>query len=101
MADTTMSNIHVRVPKADKELAIAKLKNSGMDLSTAVNIFIKQLIQQDKFPVEIYTEYQFPQTLYDSLDHAELNRSTTKYVPLDECFKRWENVISGVENDKI
>ena len=84
MADTMMSNIHVRVPKADKDLAVAKLKNSGMDLSTAINIFIKQLIRQEKFPIEIYTEYQFPESVYRSLDDATANRRNAKYLTVDE-----------------
>ncbi|MDR2712880.1 MAG: hypothetical protein LBB91_07190 [Clostridiales bacterium] len=84
MADTMMSNIHVRVPKADKDLAVAKLKNSGMDLSTAINIFIKQLIRQEKFPIEIYTEYQFPESVYHRLDDATANRRNTEYLTVDE-----------------
>ena len=84
--ETTMSNIHVRVPKAKKEAADAKLKRAGMNLSIAINIFINQVIQQEKFPVEIYTECQFPQSVYDRLDEATANRANTEYLTLEECF---------------
>ena len=101
MPDTLMSNIHVRVPKADKERAVAKLKNTGMDLSTAINIFIKQLIAQDKFPVEIYTNYRFPEAVYQKLDEASNNRQNANYLQVAESFSNWDGVISEAENDEV
>jgi len=101
MTDATMSSINVRIPKAEKELAVAKLRNSGMDLPTAINIFIKQVIRQEKFPVEIYTEYRFPNEVYHRLDEATANRKNAKYLTVEECFGSWDEVISEVENGEI
>ena len=101
MPDTVMSNIHVRVSKTDKELAVAKLKNAGMDLTTAINIFIKQLIAQDKFPVQIYTEYRFPESVYQRLDEATGNRQEANYLQVAESFSNWDRAISEVDSGKI
>ena len=69
-----MSNLNVRVEKETKEQAAETLRNIGMDLSTAVNIFLKQLLIQGKIPFDIYTSYN--QTTLNAIAEAkELEQS--------------------------
>lgn len=45
--------ISVQVDKQDKELAMGILSNLGLNMSTYVNMAIKQLINKDGIPFEV------------------------------------------------
>ena len=47
------SAINVQVDSKDKELATNILKDLGLNMSTAINIFIKQIIKCDGLPFEV------------------------------------------------
>ncbi len=47
------SAINVQVDKKDKEQATNILKDLGLNMSTAINMFIKQIIKEDGIPFEI------------------------------------------------
>lgn len=47
------SAINVQVNAKDKELATNILKNLGLNMSTAINMFIKQIIKKDGIPFEV------------------------------------------------
>ena len=50
---TLTSVINVNVDSKDKELATNILKDLGLNMSTAINMFIKQIIKTDGIPFEI------------------------------------------------
>ncbi len=50
---STLSAISVQIDAKDKELANGILKNLGLNMSTYVNMAIKQLINKDGVPFEI------------------------------------------------
>lgn len=50
---TLTSAINVQVDKQDKEQATNILKDLGLNMSTAINMFIKQIIKEDGIPFEI------------------------------------------------
>ena len=47
------SAINVQVDTKDKELATNILKDLGLNMSTAINMFIKQIIKKDGLPFEV------------------------------------------------
>ncbi len=49
----TMSAINVQVNSQDKKQATEILKDLGLNMSTAINIFIKQIIKNEGLPFEI------------------------------------------------
>lgn len=51
--ETLTSAINVQVDAKDKEQATNILKDLGLNMSTAVNMFIKQIIKTDGLPFEI------------------------------------------------
>lgn len=51
--DNSTSAISVLVDSQDKELANSILKNLGLNMSTFVNMAIKQLIYKDAIPFEV------------------------------------------------
>lgn len=53
MMETVTSSISVQVDSYDKEIANGILKNLGLNMSTFVNMAIKQLIMKDGIPFEV------------------------------------------------
>jgi DNA-damage-inducible protein J len=66
MAETI--NVTIRLDRDIKEQAESMFKDFGMNLSTALNIFIRQALRQGKIPFEIYDPF------YGEENQAELNR---------------------------
>ncbi len=53
MTNMNMSAINVQVDSYDKEVASGILKNLGLNMTTYVNMAIKQLIYKDGLPFEV------------------------------------------------
>ena len=51
--ETLTSAINVQVNKKDKERATTILKDLGLNMSTAINIFVKQIIKTNGLPFEV------------------------------------------------
>lgn len=51
-----MSTIQVRTNAKTKKTAMQILENLGLDLSTAINIYLVQIIEKKGIPFEIVTE---------------------------------------------
>lgn len=64
------SAINVQVNAKDKELATNILKNLGLNMSTAINMFIKQIIKKDGIPFEV-TNPKTSQELLEALQEGE------------------------------
>jgi len=95
-----ISNLNVRVDKIEKENASAKLRSFGMDMSTAINIFLRQINIQNEFPLRIYSAV-FPQSLYDELDYIAANRDINDYVPAEQMLAEMNDIINEVENGEF
>jgi DNA-damage-inducible protein J len=64
MAETT--NLNIRIDRDLKVEADAILNKMGMNLSTAVNVFVRQIVQERAIPFKIYLD--------EELTKAELLR---------------------------
>ena len=53
------SNLQIRIDKKTKERARKELKKAGLDMSSAIKLFLGQVIVQKKIPFEIRTENGF------------------------------------------
>ncbi len=51
--ETLTSAINVQVDAKDKEQATNILKDLGLNMSTAINMFIKQIIKRDGLPFSV------------------------------------------------
>ena len=65
MADTI--NVTIRLDRDVKESAEKMFNDFGMNLSTAFNIFVRQVLRQGKIPFEIYDPF------YSEKNQAELS----------------------------
>lgn len=65
-----MSSINVYVDAKDKEQAVNILKDLGIDMSTFINMAIKQVIKQDGLPFAV-TNPKPSRELLDALKEGE------------------------------
>lgn len=61
-------NVTIRMDKVVKEDAENMFNGFGMNLSTAINIYVRQALRQGKIPFEIYDPF------FSESNQAELNR---------------------------
>ena len=66
MSDTI--NVTIRLDRDIKEQAEKMFNDFGMNLSTALNIFVRQALREGKIPFEIYDPF------YSEKNQAELSR---------------------------
>lgn len=88
--ETLTSAISVQVDSHDKEVATGILKNLGLNMSTYVNMAIKQLINKDGIPFEVVNPKPSKELL-EALQEGEdiLNGKTNakSYTDMYEMLK--------------
>ena len=81
------SSLNVRVDANDKKNFEQFCNNVGMNVSTAVNMFIKAVLREQKLPFEI-RDYNLEEVTYNKLLEAERElETTTKRYSADEVLK--------------
>ena len=73
-------NLNVRVDANDKKNFEKFCDNVGMNVSTAINMFIKAVLREQKLPFEVRSK-TFDDTVYDKLQEAEseMNNTSKRY----------------------
>ena len=87
--------LNVRVNAKDKKNFEQFCTNVGMNVSTAVNMFIKAVLREQKLPFEIKS-YTFDDVIYEKLKEAELemNNISTRYT-IDDIKNSINNIINN------
>ena len=87
--------LNVRVNAKDKKNFEQFCTNVGMNVSTAVNMFIKAVLREQKLPFEIKS-YTFDDVIYEKLREAELemNNISTRYT-IDDIKNSMDNIINN------
>ncbi len=77
-------NLNVRVDANDKKSFEKFCDNVGMNVSTAINMFIKTVLREQKLPFEIRSS-TFDKTVYEKLREAEdeMNNTLNRYSKED------------------
>lgn len=80
MAQTQQSYLSVRVNEADKKEFEEFCNDVGMNVSVAINMFIKAVLRDNKLPFEITKKSQFSEDLKEALLEAkEMREHPEKY----------------------
>ena len=79
-----------------KTKAQALLAELGMDLSTAVNIFLRQMLYEGGFPFSITREVPNKTTLEAMKESQEMFRSPEKYKKYDNVDSMMEDILGEV-----
>lgn len=86
-------NLNVRVDANDKKNFEKFCDNVGMNVSTAVNMFIKAVLREQKIPFEVRSK-TFNETVYEKLQEAELEmNSTSKRYSKEEALESMNKII--------
>jgi DNA-damage-inducible protein J len=87
------STLNVRVDANDKKNFELFCSSVGMNVSTAVNMFIKAVLREQKLPFEIKTN-TFDETVYEKLKEAEIEmKNTSKRYTMEEVIDSMNNII--------
>lgn len=91
--DMETLTLNVRVDANDKKGFEQFCNSVGMNVSTAVNMFIKAVLREQKLPFEVRTD-NFDEIIYNKLKEAEQEMSiTTKRYTKDEVLKSMNDII--------
>lgn len=87
--------LNVRVDANDKKGFEQFCNNVGINVSTAINMFIKTVLREQRIPFEIRSNYSDEQ-IYEKLKEAEKElKSTTKRYTKEEIIDSINNNIIG------
>jgi DNA-damage-inducible protein J len=85
--------LNVRVDANDKKNFEYFCNSVGMNVSTAVNMFIKAVLREQKLPFEVKTN-TFDEVVYEKLKEAELEMiNKSKRYTMDEVIDSMNNII--------
>lgn len=85
--------LNVRVDANDKKSFEQFCNSVGMNVSTAVNMFIKAVLREQKLPFEIKSN-TFDEIIYEKLKEAEIEmNNTSKRYNIDDVQTSMNNII--------
>ena len=85
--------LNVRVDANDKKSFEQFCSSVGMNVSTAVNMFIKAVLREQKLPFEVKSN-AFDELIYGKLKEAELEmKNTTDRYTIDQVQKSMNKII--------
>ncbi|MGM9645375.1 MAG: type II toxin-antitoxin system RelB/DinJ family antitoxin [Eubacteriales bacterium] len=87
---------NISIDAETKAKAQTLLADFGMDLSTAVNIFLKQMIYEGSFPFAITREMPNKLTLDAMKEAQEIRSSPEKYKRYDSVDSMMEDILGEV-----
>ena len=93
----TTANINVRTDATIKAQAQQIFESIGLDLSTAVNLFLKQTVRANNLPFVVGTMYQHPGRIGEQLPET----TTSPDKPKSSPSKVRRKPMYGCSKDKI
>lgn len=85
-----MTTLSIRVDEEVKKQASDLFADLGLDMSTAVNMFLRQAILRDGLPFEVLREVPNAETLAAIEEVQEMKKhpeNYKSYTDIDEMFK--------------
>ena len=90
------STLSVRINSNDKKSFETFCNSAGINVSTAINLFVKAVLREQKIPFEIKA-YNFDNYAYDKLREAEMEiHDTDLRYSSDEVSKAMKDIIDNV-----
>jgi DNA-damage-inducible protein J len=89
------TRISVNVDEEVKQGAQRVLGEIGMDMTTAIDAFLRTVIREERIPFDLRTERAYREATYDEYIRVELAKAkleaadpNTKWIPQDEMVAR-------------
>ena len=86
-------NMSIRMDAELKKQAEAMLSDMGLNMTTAMNMFLRQVVRQGRIPFEIATDIPNSETLAAMKEVDDMISGkipAKKYISTDELFKDLE-----------
>ena len=77
-------NTNISLDPALKAQAVALFKNIGLDLSTAISLFLSQAVREKKIPFEIKLDIPNETTIEALNEKEEMKKNKQKYKRYDD-----------------
>ena len=77
-------NTNISLDPALKAEAVALFKNIGLDLSTAISLFLSQAVREKKIPFEIKLDIPNETTIEALDEKEEMKKNKQKYKRYDD-----------------
>ncbi|MBQ7161872.1 MAG: type II toxin-antitoxin system RelB/DinJ family antitoxin [Clostridia bacterium] len=87
---------NISIDAETKKKAQALLADFGMDLSTAVNVFLKQMIYEEAFPFAIARDTPNAVTLAAMDEAKEMRRHPERYKSYNDVDQMMEDILGEV-----
>ncbi len=89
---SSQDTIQIRIDSKTKEAARKTLDGIGLDMSTAVKLFLTNVINRNGIPLDLLTENGFTLAQEQSLlaDTKDAKKNSKKYTSLEELFSDLE-----------
>jgi len=88
----TQDTIQIRIDRKTKEAARKTLNEVGLDMSSAVKLFLINVVNRNGIPLDLLTENGFTLAQEQTIlsDTEETKQKGKKYTDLDELFSDLE-----------
>lgn len=93
-----MAALNIRINDDLKKQASELFADLGMDMSTAINIFLRKAVQCDGIPFEIKRETPNAETLEAFKEGEEILKHPEKYPSYDSAEELFAAILGDVEN---
>lgn len=87
---------NITIDAETKAKAQALLSEFGMDLSTAVNIFLKQMVYEETFPFSITRNIPNKTTLEALAEEEKIKSSPNEYKRYDNVDEMMRDILNEV-----
>lgn len=87
---------NISLDAEDKARAQEFLAAVGMDLSTAVGVFIKQMLREGKIPFEIKAEIPNAETIAAMEEEEEFEKHPERYKRYKDVDEMMEDILSEI-----
>lgn len=95
--DNLTANVNVKVDPITKEEAAMVLKDLGLNMSTAINIFLRQIVINNGIPFEIKAPNP-SKRLQEALDEEEKIMEDIK-TGKRKTYKKMDDLINALNSD--
>ena len=89
------TTINVNVDKELKEKSVAILKGLGLNMSTAINMFLAQVVKRDGIPFEV-TNPTYKKELIEAFKELEEMKNNPEKYPR---YDNWEDLKEALLSD--
>ena len=87
-----MTTLNVRIDENLKKQASELFADLGLDMSTAVNIFLRQAVMKDGLPFEVVREIPNAITLAAMAEVEEMKKHPEKYKSYSNLDEMWADL---------